>query len=187
MTNGKGKRVLVAAVSDYQSGFRFGMLPPDVVLEPWGDREDYWTPRQTQVQKQVWRWAEQGREAVVNAAGDDEIVVLHIGDVIHGDHSDHLITDRLHDQYEIAAHALMYWARLPNVKTIRLVKGSRWHSKAGGSAELSVARLVRGLSGKDVRAWHHMLLTIDGVQFDIAHKRAAPGKRAWTSDTELRW
>ena len=192
LRRGKQQRRIVVALSDLHSGHQLGLLNPDVILVQTQDDGSWteWTPEQTENQRYLWALYLEFMEGVKALAGDDEIILLHLGDLIHGVHyRDGLIPDTsLVDQRAIAEHNLLPWMLLPNVRRVRLLTGTGIHVRAEGSNEARMAySLSQVFKGKDIQATHHSRLEVDGFVFDAAHHGPPGGSRDWLRGNVARY
>lgn len=187
----KPKRRIIALFADTHGGHKLGLYNPNTQLleeSPDGDLIPY-TPEPTAFQHYLWPLYLSHIEAVVKWAGDDEIVPIHNGDECQGDkYKDHLVSTRMADQPEIAVSNLRPWCELPNVKSMRLLKGTGSHAFSEGSSAIQVCRVLQGLyPDKDIKAPYHNLIDIDGFTIDIAHHGPFPGSRKWLRGNVARY
>jgi hypothetical protein len=147
------------------------------------------TPAATATQRWLWECYTEDIRHVRELAGDDEIIVVHVGDITWGTtHPDLLVSGVLSDQPMIATTNLLPLAVLDNVHTIRLIHGTCAHEFGHGSASEIVAQyLKRQFPGKSVSAVRHNLLDVDGVEIDCAHHGPPPGSRSWLKGNMLRY
>lgn len=184
-------RRIVADISDTHGGHKAGLLNPDTVLFDENERGDLvpWKPQLMHIQLYLWRCYLDDRDSVVKLAGDDEIILIHNGDLTQGvTYPEHLVSTRRYDQIEIAFNNLIPWLELPNVRTVRIVKGTGVHVLGEGSTEMIVARMLQErYKGKDIEALYHGLLDVDRVSIDAAHHGPFPGSRAWLKGNSARY
>jgi hypothetical protein len=174
-------RRLVLALSDTHGGHRLALLNPATALIREGDAGQAveWAPVPTATQKYLWKVYLEQLAEVRDLAGDDEVLVLHVGDSGWGDkHPEGLLAGiTREDQRVIARDNLLPALRLPTVRKARLLSGTLAH--APDDAEARVAAMLQKETGLDVQAAHHSRLTVDGVLFDVAHHGPHPGSRDW--------
>jgi len=183
--------------SDWHAGYRYGICPPDVELDPLDeeDGDEPFVPQLTTTQGILWEWL------LADLAKSREIIDgrawyhVHVGDICHGTNLGEIVTPRLADQPVIAAMAMKPWhATIPNLQGMRIIKGTAVHSMKHGSLEMITAAAIRAQMRErgemprfGVRAFYHDELDIGDVRFDIAHKGPPPGRRVWLDSNELRW
>lgn len=185
------QRRILAVMSDPHGGSQLGLLNPATVLE----REDEngnmerWQPNPTATQRYLWDCYEADRANIVEMAGHDEIILLCLGDLTQGVRYPSLfVSNRIADQFIIAADCLEPWFSHENVRIIRLAKGTGSHVFGEGSAEVLVAHMLKNKHpGRDIQSCYHGLLDIDGVTIDYAHHGAGPGIREWTAGNQCRY
>lgn len=179
------KRTWVVSLGDSHCGLKYGMLMPETIYHekgPTGELVPY-RPEMTETQKLLLRIYEDGIQSVRELAQDDDIVVIHGGDICHGNrHPDQLQTTRVSDQAFAGADVLKRWAQIPNVRAIRIAMGTDAHNIGEGSLELLVSEMVnQAHPAHNVKISTHWKLDIAGVTFDVAHHGPGPGMRFWTS------
>jgi hypothetical protein len=167
-------------MADLHSGHKLGLLNPATVLvrETDDGETDYWTPELGATQKWLWEVYLWCLGEAAELAGNDEIVVVHAGDVTQGDRHEGAMKDVTRDdQREIARSNLLPVVEMEQVLSLRLTTGTAVH--VPDCAEARVAAALTGTRGVEVRACHHERLRVDGVVFDIAHHGPPPGVRDW--------
>lgn len=184
-------RIILAALADTHGGSQVGLLNPATTLTrdtETGETED-WQPSLTQTQKYLWQLYTEHKEAVAHLAGEDPIILLHVGDLTQGDKYAHLlVSDRQADQFIIAEDNLTPWYDLPNLLAVRLAKGTAVHVFGEGTAEVIVSRaLTRRFPDVDTGAVWHGLLDAGDITVDYAHHGPGPGIRDWTQGNQLLW
>jgi hypothetical protein len=182
-------RLVIGVMADPHANYTYGLMRTDISLDPRDENEDEWVPQSTPTQVQLWKWQVGDRERIVDLAAGDRMGFILAGDVGHGTFlpDNTRVSARLSDEYKIAVDFLMPWAELPNMAWMRFVHGTGVHSMKRGSAELLVAQMLRDKTGKDIRAWYHLDLKVDGVQIDVAHKGPPTGTRIWLEGNEVRY
>lgn len=183
------RRRIFAVMTDSHGGHKRGLLNPDTVLVRVDDKGEavLWKPDIGEIP--LWLWNCAYLPAVSNLAdwaGDDEIIVIHAGDITNGNRFAGNIPDTtLEDQRTIAVDNMMPLCRLPQVKRARLVTGTEVHVPE--CAEARVALRLREKTGKDVKSVNHALLDVDGTIHDTSHHGAHPGTRDWLKGNTARY
>lgn len=183
------KRLIVPVWTDTHGGYSFGLLCPHTELPPLDDNNGWRHPEMTATQIKLWEWAKQDISEVKKIAGKDPIFVLFVGDATQGTKipDQYLVSPRMADQLIIARDTLGLWLEEKKVQGMRMVKGTGWHVFQHGSAEITVAEMLKDKYKKDVSAWYHMDLELGGVRFDIAHHGPNTGTRDWLKGNTLRY
>lgn len=178
----KYNRKILVVLSDTHGGEKRALMSPEVELEdeePDGTLVPY-TPELTASQKYLWEKYTKDIDSVKRLAGKDEIVVIHNGDINHGNkYMDGLVSTRISDQIRIGVANMFPWLRLKSVKTMRLACGTGAHDFGEGSAEYIIASILKETFKKDVIGLYHGLATIAGLRTDYAHHRTSAGIRNW--------
>lgn len=184
------RRILVA-MADSHGGNQLGLLSPDTVLYRENERGEIepWTPELSSVQRYLWRLYESHINSVIELAGGDDIILLHVGDLTQGvRYPSLLVSNRIADQFVIGEENLVPWFAHENVRVVRLAKGTGSHVFGEGSAEVLVAHnLSHRFPDRDVKPLYHGLLNVGGVTVDYAHHGPGPGIRDWTRGNQLRY
>lgn len=183
-------RKVLVAFGDTHACSRLGLMNPDVVLYDEDERGELvaWTPTPTAVQRWLWGHYQQDMARALEIAGDDELVVVHNGDLTWGaKYMSELVSTSKADQLLIAAANLAPWLAHPNVRAMRLVHGTGSHAFGEATAEQLVAEQLRArFPEREISALRHGLLEVAGVGVDVAHHGPTPGVRAWTAGNQLR-
>jgi len=186
------RRRIVLALADTHAGHRLALLNPETILiGADDDGEAYeWTPEPTETQRLLWTVYQEHIALAQELAGDDEIVVLHDGDLTNGDKYNatgkgNIADTTREDQRQIAAMNLTPLLALPNVRRARIITGTASH--VPDAAEARIAHALAGTTGKDVRSSHHSRFGISGVPFDVAHHGPGPGLRDWLRGNVARY
>lgn len=182
-------RLIVWAMSDLHCGYRFGLMRPGIRLPAMDEREDFFKPRPTAFQTLIWRHYLSDIAFVRRLAGRDPMHLLIMGDVVQGSNilrDGMLVTPRDSDQKHILEDALVPVLSMPNLRRVRITKGTAPHSGRHGSAELGLAKHIRDAYKKDAKAYYHMKLSIAGVSFDIAHHGPSTGIWPWVEGDQMR-
>jgi len=157
-----------------------GLLNPNTILVAFNAQgEDVeWTPSLSDTQKWLWECYTYCIGEAVELAGDDEIVVCHLGDITHGTRFGRLVPSILPgDQGIIALWNIKPLMALPNVEQALLITGTEVH--VPNSIEALVAKMIRFESGKRVRTLHQGRVFLGEEWLDVAHHGAHPGTRDW--------
>ena len=185
-------RRIVLALADTHAGHRLALLNPDTILiGADDDGEVYeWTPEPTENQRRLWSIYQEHIALAQELAGNDEIIVLHDGDLTNGDKYDsngkgNIADTTREDQRQIAKMNLLPLVMLPQVLRVRIITGTPSH--VPDNAEARIAHALAKAAGKDVRSCHHSRLDIDGVPFDVAHHGPGPGIRDWLRGNVARY
>ena len=190
-TKSKGGRKLLVIFSDMQSGHKLGLMNPDVLLhEPDETGSPVpWRPRPTGIQDYLWELFTGHVSDVRDLADGCPIVLIHNGDLTHGDkHKAVLVSNRNADQILIATANFAPFLGLPNLQSIRLTSGTPAHTFMFDTAPILVlALLCKTHAGLDGRVIHHGLLDMEGVLTDYSHHGPSTGIREWTSGNQLRY
>lgn len=169
------------ALADSHAGHQLGLLNPDAALVRVNDAGDWeeWCPELTATQRYLWSVYREIISEMRFLTGDDEVVIIHNGDLTQGDkYPDGLMANVSRaDQLDIAYWNLLPLLELPNVTKLRVVTGTLSH--VPDSAEARVAHRLANETGKDVAATHHSRLTFGSFLADCAHHGPHPGTRHW--------
>lgn len=173
-------RRIVAILTDTHGGKQVGLLNPDTVLIKADERGEIceWKPQQTTVHNWLWSVYMDSIQGLTDYAGDDEIIVIHNGDITNGDRYNSNIPDTtLEDQRVIAVDNMLPLVELPNVKQAWLMTGTEVHVPE--CAEARVAHTLRKTTGKNVNCAHHALFDMGADEIEVAHHGPFPGSRDW--------
>lgn len=185
-------RFILAAISDTHGGFKLGLLNPKTILEDEDEEGNIiqYSPELNNTQKYLWDDVYlPAVDKLKELAGDDEIILAHIGDPTHGNkYISEQVSTRLSDQIDIALFNLLPLCQLDNVSTIRIVKGTGSHEFGEGSAPILIQRLLsKAFPNKSIKAVNHGLMEIDGFEVDYAHHGPYPGSRDWLRGNVARY
>jgi hypothetical protein len=187
----KPVRKVVFNIADSHGGFVAGLCNPDVTLynEDKSGSLSPFKPQLTDTQKYLWEQYINGIEETKAIAGKDEIIVIHNGDLTHGNkHLDTLVSSRPSDQFLIGQANLDPLYKIKNVKAIRVIIGTGAHNFSLGTSELVVANALQGMYPKiDTKAMYHSHITINGCVLDTAHHGPYPGSREWLRGNVARY
>jgi len=185
------KRIILAVASDKHGGHKLGLLNPETVLED-EDRKGNlveWQPQLEPFQQYLWELYEKHIEETKKLAGKDEIIVFDNGDLTAGNKYPHeQVSTRIADQFDIAAWNLRPWLDMPNVKTVRITKGTGAHNFGEGSSEIIVQRILKErYPKKDIRTINHGLAKVAGISVDYTHHGPGTGGRNWLKGNNARY
>jgi hypothetical protein len=181
---------IVVCLADGHSGFDRGLLGPHVTLLDEDEQGNAvpWQPQQREFQKWLWGRFLAYIERIKEIAQDIRIVVFYVGDACWGIKHPGTISARMSDQVAIAAQSLAPLLALPNVVSYRQIYGTEAHNFGQGSAEILLSKQIQSAFPEmDVGCAMHMLGTIDGVPFDVAHHGPMPGSRLWLRGNVMRY
>lgn len=187
----KSKRRVLAFFADTHAGSEFSLLPPGIKLwkqDNSGD-ERSWSPALTPQQEELWDLYTGHVERVLEFAGEDPVVVVHVGDLCQGNHfKEELTVSSIANQTVVAAGVLSYWMPHKNVDMMRLITGTDVHEFGESSATQLVAKALSDFwIEKDIRFYHHGLVDVDGVTMDFAHHGPGAGSRKWLEANNASW
>jgi len=186
----RGRKLLVV-FSDMQSGHKLGVMNPDVLLhEPDETGAPVpWRPQPTGIQTYLWELLTEHVSAVRDLADGCPIILIHNGDLTHGDkHKAILVSNRIADQVLIATANFAPFLDLPNLQAIRLASGTPAHTFLFDTAPILVSELLcKAQPDLDVKVIQHGLLDMAGVLIDYAHHGPSTGIRRWTSGNQMRY
>ena len=187
----KNKRAILVGFSDTHAGNRLGLCNPDTILEDENKEGEIieYQPELTEIQKYLWECISEDKQKVIDLANDDDIVVMHHGDLTQGNkYPVEWMTTRLADQMDIAFWNMLPWLEIPNVKAMRFAKGTGSHEFGEGSSTIIVdKRLRERFPKKDIRSVYHGLCEILNITVDYAHHGPYPGSRNWLKGNEARY
>ena len=177
------KRQVVIAMTDEHAGSIGGLQNPETVLsidEEVGRVEPV-TPTPSAFQLTTWGYFESDLLGAFEFAGSDKVHVIKAGDVTQGNRlSDGCKFTRMADQVELALWNTLPILEFDNVASIRIDRGTGWHSFGEGSSEQLLASLIKGARPElDVKTVYHGLSIIDGVRIDHSHHGPGTGSRDW--------
>jgi len=184
-------RRIVALLADTHAGHKLALCNPEA---RWEDEDAQgrriWTgPTLTETQKWLWgRYTEQmGR--LLEFAHGDQVTLIHNGDITWGvKYPEQLVSSRIDVQPTIGYYNLLPWLKQTNVQTVRLVHGTPSHEFGMGSSNRTIATMLNmAFPEKNIGAPRHLLASIDGIRFDIAHHGPSGGIRVWTAGNQFRY
>ena len=184
------KRKIGAIISDLHTGHTLGLCNPDSTVSSDVDGKLKQVPvKLNDFQIYLWERYLHFVETVKKVAGKDEVFVLCMGDLTQGKQfMRELMSTRMADQITLAVDALAPLLTLPNMKLVRLIKGTGAHVFEEGSSEILVAEKLHSDYPKlDVQPLYHGLLNVGGCSIDYSHHGATGGSRAWLTGNECRY
>lgn len=186
-------RAIVAISADHHSGHPFGLFPGESWQLVSGENPLYANPWQLLMGRhwtECWTRIGEMRQGA-------RLIVVTAGDSIEGDH--HSITElhtyRLDEQERMFVASMRAGLELASFNTrggdiLRCLSGTVVHDGMGGSSAERIARMLISsredlpLDGAMLR--RHLLLSVNGVLFDIAHQGFSLGQRHWTRSNTMR-
>lgn len=183
-------RQIVGISADLHSGHKLGLLNPDTTLWQEGPNKEPvpYKPNPTETQKITWAEYTTNMRLIQGLAGADELIVFNDGDVTWGNkHPEGSLTTRMADQVLMAYDCLLPWLQYKNTQHMRLVSGTGAHDYGESSSDLLVAALLRTKTEKDVQVVGHSLLSVGGVEMDVAHHGPPPSSRNWLQGNSARY
>ena len=147
-----------------------------------------YTPTLTDIQNWLWNvYNEKIIARTKEIAADDDLVIIHLGDVCHGKkHPEQLMSTRQEDQAIIAATALSRLAAL-KPRSIRIIAGTAAHTFGEASATIAVANRLTSILNLPTKVVYHGLFDIDGLVVDASHHGPGPGSRSWLTGNVARY
>lgn len=185
-------RKILLLISDTHGGFSLALMNPDVKLTTRtidGQIAQEWKPQPTEWQSHLWKVYMNGIEDLKRFANDDEILVLHNGDLTDGKkYPSGLVSTNTFDQFTIAASNFAPLMDLPNVNTVRIATGTEAHNLGENTSELVVSNMLqKQYTNKDTQVVTHGLLTYNDLLIDYAHHGPPPGTRNWLKGNVARY
>lgn len=186
------KRSLIAVFSDPHGGHKLGLCNPETIIEndDTGEIKEV-SPVLNDAQLLLWEVYSNAIENVKLLAGKDDVMLWCLGDLTQGNHYiSEQMTTRIADQLFIAEYNFLPWfEKIPQIKKVRIAKGTGSHEFGEGSSSLAVAKSLRAkFPKKDIRSVYHGLARTDqGIFIDYAHHGPYPGSRNWLKGNEARY
>lgn len=183
------RRTIIAVRGDTQGGHSGGLVNPETKIPDLDIDENgnwvvsgYRTPDLRPIQRQLWKWHTQDIKDVRKLADKDEIVFLEMGDLTQGGFfKDDIGEIGLAPQVIISQYNCMPWLEIPNVKRMRICKGTSVHLWSEAATEtILTTMLSQAYPKKSIKITDHWLLDLDGFLMDIAHHGPGAGIRNWT-------
>jgi len=191
ITKEASNRVIVPIISDTHGGHSGALMNPETVIEmedELGNRYNY-QPELSEVQKYLWNIYTGALEKIKVMAGEDPIVALHAGDNVEGNkHPSELVRPEISVQIKIAFDNLLPLCRLPNIRALRVVKGTGAHELGFASATAMVVQLLQiAYPRLDIQAIQHGWLSVGGIDIDYSHHGPGMWRRTWLTGNEARY
>jgi len=189
----KVRRVITVCLTDTHGGHQLGLLIPGTEVFDTDERGNLYPRRATltRTQSYLHRTLVADLAVAKQIADGDEIILVHGGDVTHGNtYPEQLVSTRLADQILIGAANLSFIIDQlrPNITKLRLVRGTNSHIFGEGSAPILITRQLQSdHPDLDIGFSNHYLLDIEGKTIDVAHKGPSPGSRRWLKGNMLRY
>lgn len=183
-------RKIGAIISDLHIGHTLGLCNPNSTVSSDADGKLKQVPvKINDFQHFLWKHYLHFVETVKKVAGKDEVFVLCMGDLTQGkQYVRELMSTRMSDQITLAVDALTPLLKLPNVRLVRLIKGTGVHVFEEGSSEILVAERLHSDHPKlDIQPLYHGLLDVGGCKIDYSHHGTTGGTRAWLTGNECRY
>jgi hypothetical protein len=177
------KRLIIVLLSDTHAGHKLSLLNPDIPLTD--EHGEPYTPGLTATQGYLWDLYRQHVESVADLADGSPVMVVHNGDLTHGDrHVDHLSLVGVNDQIQAATWNLHPWYGHPRIalEHVRILVGTASHGWEGGAEAIVGQRLADQYPAVDTRTLYHASIALieqRGQVIDIAHHGPFPGSRKW--------
>ena len=187
----KAGRRVIACLSDTHCGHRLGLLNPETVLWQEDEKGDIceYRPELGPMQQYLWPLYQQHIEKVAQIADGAEVVLLVNGDLTQGTrYIEGCFAVTLFDQVQTAVYALKPWFEHEGLRLgpVRIIRGTPSHTQDGSSESMIAALLAERYPRQDVQAYHHGLIKIGGLGFDVAHHGPGGGIRIWTKGNVAR-
>jgi len=180
--------VLFLAVT--HAGHQLALCNPDTLWRDEGERGQLiWVgPTLTKLQTWLWGQYQEHMGQVLEYAKGDSIVLVHNGDITWGTkYPEMLVSSRKDVQPTIGYYNLLPWLETENVKDVCLIHGTSSHEFGEGSSNIVLANMFsQAFQEKKILTSLHLLATVDGVSFDIAHHGPSGGIRNWTTGNQYR-
>ena len=174
------KRTIVLPIADMHTMLKIGLMPPRVV-ENEGTLYQA-THRQNKFQKEVLykRWKKAQKHVL--GLKYDELILLLMGDLVHGNKKDYQVySSTMRTQADAAIELLLPYSN--RAKKVYSVAGTKWHVGDEGSTE---DRIAKELGAYNRMAHLKLEVTIQGIRFMLQHKGPALGSRAWLRGNGMR-
>ena len=173
-------RTIVVPIADMHTMLKIGLMPPKVIEDEGTTYQT--THRQNDFQKKVlWKQWEKVKKHIFGVKCD-ELVLLLMGDLIHGDKRAYQVyTTRMRTQGDVAIDLLLPYTNRAS-KTYS-VAGTKWHVGEDGSVE---DRIAKELGAYNRMAHLKLEVTIQGIRFMLQHKGPTLGSRAWILGNGMR-
>lgn len=176
------KRTRIFPINDAHVGLKVGLMPEHFIEDEGTSYERVVHAEDSRSQKWLFERFAEVCDAVFDGTAD-EVVVLLMGDEIHGNSeksSSEIWTSSLSSQ--AMAYIQLVLPAVNKASKTYYIKGTSWHMGVDGTVEAAIAREL-GVYKKT--PFHKMEVTIDGIRFSLQHKGPKPGTRAWTRDNAM--
>ena len=183
-------------ISDTHGGHVLGLMLPGVTLyqEQFNSKTletevVEWEPEPNPLQAMLNSWYVEDLEFVEKLAAGRPITGHHNGDPTQGTkYPREWVSTREADQVLIAENNLRQGYLLSNMEAYYLTMGTGSHEMGEGSSTILIARMLQQRFPEiKTRISNHWLMSINDVEFDIAHHGPGPGSRKWLDANNLRW
>lgn len=174
----KYNRKVVFLLSDIHSGYQFGLCNPETEL-PDGMSDAPVFPKLGSTQMFLWSLYERSIQELIHFAGSDEVILLFVGDLTHGNkHTGETMTSRVADQQIIAYYNFLpILDKVKQLKSVRFLIGTAAHNFGEGSSDYLVSLMLKErYPKKDISALYHGRFNVQGAVFDVAHHGPGPGR-----------
>lgn len=169
-------RTVVAFVSDTHAGHDAGLTNPDAELVDL-DTGTARPPHMNERRKWLWEHYRADVADIVAWANGAPIVLAHLGDATHGNlRPDNVTEQPMHHQLTLAAANFEPW-RAGNLQALYFVAGTSWHEFGTGSGAALLSEWLKARYRLPAQALYHAILTVEGVEFELAHHGPPPGSR----------
>jgi hypothetical protein len=180
-------------VTDTHGGHRAGLLNPETEFD-YVDIDGVSVRRKPELnyfQELLWGLFEDKIDEANTIIGDDQVVVVHGGDLCHGNkHPEGILTTQYHNQVIIGAYIIdhLFQRFKNNMLGFRFALGTSAHNWGEGALELIVMQLLQErYPDVDIKTTMHAYFRLGGVWVDCAHHGPGPGIRTWTSGNQIRY
>lgn len=183
----KYQREILWGISDPHAWFKFGLLNPETKIidpkskEAKGVLLNSW-------QEFLWETYTWGKDEVLKLAGKDDIHVISMGDLTHGNHyASEQISTRASDQIIAACYNFKPILQIKNVKSLKLAVGTASHVFGEGTSDLLVAdHLQLEYPRVETKVVYHGFTKIADAAIDFSHHGPGPGRLHWSKGNTAR-
>jgi len=178
------------------AGHELGLLSPETWFPEYHLNEDGEMVLVDKVQKPLnptqqtlWKLYTDHIDELFYIVGDDKLGITHLGDAQQGTkYMDGLVFNEEGQQTILVVNN---WAPFFGYKKkpdfIRHVWGTPSHRFGSNSIPMIIHRNLKMMYPRvDIKTYRHGLMELNGMLFDVAHKRAGPGIRNWTEGNVFR-
>lgn len=170
---------LVLPIADVHAGLKVGLMPPKVV------ERDKSPHLQAPAQKIIWkRWLKNRLEIfkMLDEGVVDELIVLFMGDVIHGNKKPEQVFV-VNQRAQMDAFVTIAKPFTARASKAYFVRGTKYHIGEDGIVEDTLAQEL-GCFG--LKSFMKLEVDVQGVKFMLQHKGPRPGSRKWTKGNSMR-